>query len=97
MTDSDVGLAFSASYTPTHQRHTTALPIFVLPVVHTQIHTHTHNTLTPPKPQQLQDEDVVQVVGKTVTQQKHSKDYAKKVQAHWDQIKAKRDKKPLKS
>lgn len=40
---------------------------------------------------------MVQVVGKTVTQQKHSKDYAKKVQAHWDQIKAKRDKKPLKS
>ena len=49
------------------------------------------------KTPQLTDEDVVQVVGKTVTQQKHSKDYAKKVQAHFDQMKAKKHKKPLKT
>lgn len=46
---------------------------------------------------QLADEDVMQVVGKTVTQQKHDKNYAKKVQAHWDAYKAKKKKAPLKS
>lgn len=46
---------------------------------------------------QLGDEDVIQVVGKTVTQQKHDKNYAKKVQAHYDAYKAKKKKAPLKS
>ncbi|KAF0721262.1 hypothetical protein AaE_010110 [Aphanomyces astaci] len=38
----------------------------------------------------LQDEDVLQVVTLTVTQQKHAKNYNQKVQAHWDKYKAKK-------
>ncbi|CAK4082246.1 unnamed protein product [Aphanomyces euteiches] len=38
----------------------------------------------------LQDEDVLQVVTLTVTQQKHAKNYVHKVQAHWDKYKAKK-------
>lgn len=45
----------------------------------------------------LEDEDVVQVVGKTVTQQKREKGYSKKVQEHWDAIKLKRKKAALRS
>ena len=46
----------------------------------------------------LMDEDVLQIVTKTVTQQKHSKDYNKLVQQHYDDYKAKkRNKKPLKT
>jgi hypothetical protein len=45
----------------------------------------------------LEDEDVVQVVGKTVTQQKREKGYTKKVQEHWDAIKLKRKKAALRS
>lgn len=43
----------------------------------------------------LTDEDVVQIVTKTATEQKADKDYAKRVQAYHDAYKAK--KKPLKS
>lgn len=43
----------------------------------------------------LHDEDVVQIVTKTVTEQKADRDYAARVQAHYD--KAKQKKKPLKS
>jgi len=45
----------------------------------------------------LEDEDVVQVVGKTVTQQKREKGYSKKVQEHWDALKAKKKKAALRS
>jgi len=45
---------------------------------------------------QLCDEDVIQIVTKTVTQQKHDKNYVNVVQAHNDQIK-KRRKGPLKT
>lgn len=38
----------------------------------------------------LEDEDVLQIIGKTVTQQKHDKNYAKKVQAHYDAWKKKK-------
>ena len=34
----------------------------------------------------LMDEDVLQIVTKTVTQQKHSKDYNKLVQQHYDDV-----------
>lgn len=39
---------------------------------------------------QLEDEDVLQLVGKTVAQQKQSKDYSQKVQAYNDMIAEKR-------
>ena len=39
---------------------------------------------------ELQDEDVVQVLTKTNAQQKGDKDYAARVQAHWDKLKAKK-------
>ncbi|CAM9533038.1 unnamed protein product [Chrysoparadoxa australica] len=45
----------------------------------------------------LCDEDVLQIVPKTVAQQKRSKDYAKKVQASRDALAEKRKKKPLRS
>lgn len=47
----------------------------------------------------LSDEDVFQIVAKTVTQQKHDKDYSKKVQDHWAQWheKKKAKKKALKT
>ena len=38
----------------------------------------------------LEDEDVLQIYGKTVSQQKHSKDYNKKVQAYYDAWKRKK-------
>ena len=38
----------------------------------------------------LQDEDVLQVVVKTANQQKHDKNYNKKVQAHYDKWKQKK-------
>jgi ribosome-interacting GTPase 1 len=37
----------------------------------------------------LQDEDVVQIMKKTVEEEKSSKDYAQKVQAHYDKMRAK--------
>ena len=42
---------------------------------------------------ELMDEDVVQIVPKTLVQQKLSKDYSQKVQQHWEQIKKDRKKK----
>jgi hypothetical protein len=45
----------------------------------------------------LHDEDVLAVVTKTVNQQKLDKNYNKKVQAHWDKLKAKKKKQPLKT
>lgn len=42
---------------------------------------------------ELQDEDVVQIQLKTVQQQKQDKDYAARVQAHWDSLKEKKKKK----
>ena len=46
----------------------------------------------------LQDEDVLQIVPKTVSQQKKSKDYAKKVQQARDALAERRKtKKPLKT
>lgn len=45
----------------------------------------------------LHDEDVVQIMKKTVEEEKHDKDRAKKVQAHWDAMKKKKDKPKLKS
>jgi len=38
----------------------------------------------------LQDEDVLQIVGKTVTQQKHDKDYSRRVQEYNKNVAAKR-------
>ena len=43
----------------------------------------------------LDDEDVCMLVLKTATEQKGDKDYAKRVQEHYDKMKGK--KKPLKS
>jgi uncharacterized protein len=42
----------------------------------------------------LQDEDVLQIVPKTVSQQKKSKDYSKKVQAARDALAERRKNKP---
>ncbi len=39
---------------------------------------------------ELHDEDVVQILTKTSTQQKSDKDYASRVQAHWDKLKQKK-------
>jgi hypothetical protein len=41
----------------------------------------------------MQDEDVFQIVAKTLVQQKASKDYSAKVQAHYKQIAKDRKKK----
>lgn len=41
----------------------------------------------------LMDEDVVQIVPKTLVQQKQSKDYVQRVQAHWEQVLKDRKKK----
>ena len=45
----------------------------------------------------LADEDVVQIVTKSATEQKADKDYAKRVQEHYDAWKAKKNKTKLKS
>ena len=45
----------------------------------------------------LEDEDVLQIVGKTVTQQRQSKDYQKVVQDYYDEWHRKKKKKPLKT
>ena len=45
----------------------------------------------------LEDEDVLQIVGKTVTQQRQSKDYQKVVQDYYDEYHRKKKKKPLKT
>eukprot|EP00611_Tribonema_gayanum_P029328 TRINITY_DN7813_c0_g2_i1.p2 TRINITY_DN7813_c0_g2~~TRINITY_DN7813_c0_g2_i1.p2 ORF type:complete len:342 (-),score=154.42 TRINITY_DN7813_c0_g2_i1:311-1219(-) len=45
----------------------------------------------------LHDEDVLQIVPKTVSQQKKSKDYSKRVQAARDALAERRKKKPLKT
>jgi hypothetical protein len=50
-----------------------------------------------PVSRQLCDEDVIQVVGKTVTQQRHDKNYGKKVQTYMDNWKSKKKKAPLKT
>ena len=45
----------------------------------------------------LLDEDVVQIVTKTATEQKADKDYAKRVQAYYSAVQERRKKKPLRS
>lgn len=46
---------------------------------------------------ELEDEDVLQIIKKTVNQQRQSKDYGDRVQKYYDDWHKKKKKKPLKS